>query len=156
MQGEFPSPYKSKLFLGPMAVIALLLALWIFGNPAPSTAVDLVLGQKYQIIRPVYLVANYKDRGNKTLSKETAEAFLLRGAIAKKSYTAFQTEVPAGTVMTVLSKTPRNWQIFFHADSYFVKLDPGLSQGLDVQVSFQLGLDGDMDGMNPEIFRRMD
>ncbi len=122
---------------------------------SPGYAKELRVGQKYKIIKPIYLIADYNDRGDKSLSKNTAKAYLISFLTAKKSYTAFQTEVPTGTVMTIIGPAPKPWYLYFQGDPYFIKLDPDLSQGLDVKIQLDRGIEGSLDGLNPEIFSRL-
>ena len=117
-----------------------------------SHAEELVAGKKYKIIKPAYLTGEYIDRGNKVLRKETAIAYLDSYRYAMKSYTAFKTEVPIGTVMTIIGPAPKAWYLFFQGDFYFIKLDPDLSQGLDIKIQLDRGMAGNLDGLNPEIF----
>lgn len=88
------------------------------------------------------------------MSRQTAHAYLGAIKVATKSYTAFQTEVPSGTSVTIITKTSRPWYHIFAADTYLVKLDPDLSQGLDVELQLNRGLEGNLDGLNSEIFIR--
>jgi hypothetical protein len=120
-----------------------------------SYAGELVAGKNYKIIKSIYLTGEYIDRGNKVLSKETAVAYLDSYMYASKSYTAFKTEVPVGTIMTIIGPTPKKWYLFFQGDFYFVKLEPDLSQGLDIKLQLDRGMEGNLDGLNPEIFSRM-
>lgn len=120
-----------------------------------SYAGELVAGKKYKITKPVYLTGEYIDRGNKVLSRETAIAYLDSYKYAMKSYTAFKTEVPVGTVMTISGPAPKAWYLFFQGDFYFVRLEPDLSQGLDIKLQLDRGMEGNLDGLNPDIFSRM-
>lgn len=127
----------------------------IFLLSCTGYAKGLTEGNEYKIIKPVYLIANYNSRSNKTVSKETAEAFLAPNLRAQKSYTAFQSEVPRGTIMTIIGKAPKPWYLYFQGEMYFVKLDPDLSQGLDIIIQLDRGIEGNLDGLNSEIFERM-
>lgn len=127
----------------------------IFSLFSTSYAKSLDAGHKYKIIKPACLIGEYNDRGNKSLSKETAKAFLEPDSRAWKSYTAFQTEVPIGTVMTIIGPAPKPWYLYFQGDLYFIKLDPDLSQGLEVIIQLDRGIEGSLDGLNSEIFSRM-
>jgi hypothetical protein len=119
-----------------------------------SYAEELVAGKKYKIISPVFLTGEYLDRGNKVLSKDTAIAYLDSYMYAMKSYTAFKTVVPIGTVMTIIGPAPKPWYLFFQGDFYFIKLDPDLSQGLDIKLQLDRGMEGNLEGLNPGIFSR--
>ncbi len=105
------------------------------------------LGNRYKIIRPVYLMAVYDSLNNRQVSKETARAYL-----HKKSSVAFQCEVPVGTIMTIIGQVPKVWYLLFSANQYFVRLDPDLSRGLDVILQLDRGVEGSLDGLNPELF----
>ena len=116
---------------------------------------SLVAGQKYKITKPMFLIGEYKSRKNKTVSKETAIAYLEASDRAKMSYTAFEVQVAADSIMTILGPAEKPWYLYFHADQYFVKLEPDLSQGLDTMIFLDRGLDGDLDGLNPDLFTKM-
>lgn len=120
-----------------------------------SYAEEPVAGKRYKIIKSAYLTGEYIDRGNKVLSKETAIAYLDAYKYAMKSYTAFKTEVPIGTVMTIIGPAPKAWYLFFQGDFYFIKLEPDLSKGLDIKLQLDRGMEGKLDGLNPEIFSPM-
>ena len=113
-------------------------------------------GSRYKIIRPVYLMAVYNSLDNRQLSKETARAYLHVMQYYKKSWVAFQCEVPAGTTMTIIGPAPKVWHLPFFADRYFVKLDPDLSQGLSVILELNRGIEGSLDGLSPELFNRQE
>lgn len=120
-----------------------------------SHAIELMAGQKYKIIKPVYLMGVYDSLNNRTLSKGTARAYLHSEEYAKKSFVAFQTKVPVETVLTIIGPAPKPWYLYFQGDPYFIKLDPELSQGLDIKIQLDRGIEGSLDGLNPEIFRRL-
>jgi len=110
------------------------------------------LGNRYKIIRPVYLMAVYDSLNNRQVSKETARAYLHSMRYYKKSSVAFQCEVPVGTIMTIIGQVPKVWYLLFSANQYFVRLDPDLSRGLDVILQLDRGVEGSLDGLNPELF----
>jgi hypothetical protein len=111
-------------------------------------------GTQYIIIRPVYLAAAYFSLNNRQVSRETARAYLESKQYAKTSWVAFQCEVPAGTAMTIIGPAPKVWHISFFANRYFVRLDPDLSRWLDVELELNRGIEGSLDGLNPELFSR--
>ncbi len=111
-------------------------------------------GNRYKIVRPVYLMAVYKSLNNRQVSKDTARAYLHAEEYYKKSEVAFQCEVPVGTIMTIIGQAPKVWHIPFFADRYFIKLDPDMSRGLDVILELNRGIEGDLDGLNPKLFKR--
>jgi len=122
---------------------------------ANSSGEELTLGAKYRIVRPVYLVGAYNSLNDRELSPEKATAYIYAIKTAKRSYMAFQVEVPAGTVMTVVSSASRVIHLPYIVDQYHVRLTPDLSRGLDVLLSLDRGLEGDLDGLNSQIFRRI-
>lgn len=111
-------------------------------------------GSRYKIIRPLYLMAVYDSLNNRQVSRETARAYLHSMRYYEKASVAFQCEVPAGTVMTIIGPAPKVWHLPFLADRYFVRLDPDLSRGLDVILELNRGIEGSLDGLNPELFSR--
>jgi hypothetical protein len=112
------------------------------------------IGNQYKIIRHVYLMAVYNRSNNKQVSKETASAYLHPEEYYKRHFVAFQCEVPAGTIMTIIGPAPKVWHLPFFANRYFIKLDPDLSRGLDVILELNRGIEGSLDGLNPELFSR--
>lgn len=111
---------------------------------------------RYEIIKPMYLMAVYDSLNDRRLSRETARAYLHSTRYYDKSWVAFQVEVPAGTIMTIIGSAPKVWHLPFRADRYFVRLDPDISQGLDVLLELNRGVEGNLDGLNSELFRRME
>lgn len=111
-------------------------------------------GNRYKIIRPVYLMAVYDSLNNRQVSRETARAYLHSMRYYEKASVAFQCEVPVGTIMSIISPAPKVWYLPFLANRYFVRLDPDLSRGLDVVVELDRGIEGSLDGLNPELFSR--
>jgi hypothetical protein len=111
-------------------------------------------GNRYKIIGPVYLAAEYYSLNNRQVSRETARAYLESMRTYKKSWVAFQCEVPVGTIMTIIGPAPKVWHLPFFANRYFVRLDPDLSRGLDVILELNRGIEGSLDGLNPELFSR--
>jgi hypothetical protein len=113
---------------------------------------ELQPGSRYKIIRPLYLMAVYDSLNNRQLSRETARAYLHSMRYYEKSWVAFQCEVPAGTIMTIIGRAPKVWHLPFFADRYFVHLDPDPSRGLDVILEINRGIEGNLDGLNPDLF----
>jgi hypothetical protein len=96
----------------------------------------------------------YDSLNNRQVSKETARAYLESIQTYKKAEVAFQCEVPVGTIMTIIGPTPKVWHLPFFANRFFVRLDPDLSRGLDVVLELNRGIEGSLDGLNPELFSR--
>ena len=115
---------------------------------------ELQPGSRYRIVKPVYLMAVYDSLNNRQLSKETARAYLHSMQYYNKAEVAFQCEVPAGTIMTIIGPAPKVWHIPFFASRYFVRLDPDVSRGLDIELALNRGIEGSLDGLNPELFGR--
>ena len=109
-------------------------------------------GNRYKIIRTLYVAAEYYNLGNRKVSRETARAYLESKQYYKKSRVAFQCEVPVGTIMTIIGPAPKVWSLPFFANRYFVQLDPDMSRGLDVILELNRGIEGSLDGLNPELF----
>lgn len=134
-------------------LILLALVAAIFCGLANAANNGLQTGSRYEIIRPLYLMAAYDDLNNRKLSRETARAYLHPMQYYEKSYVAFQSEVPIGTTMTVIGPASKVWHLPFSASRYAVRLDPDLSRGLDVILELNRGIDGDIDGLNSALFR---
>lgn len=133
--------------------ILLALIVAIFYGPAKAATDGPQPGSRYEIIRPLYLMAVYDDLNNRKLSRETARAYLHSTKYYEKSYVAFQSEVPIGTTMTVIGPVQKVWHLPFLANRYSVRLDPDLSRGLDVILELNRGIEGDMEGLNSQLFR---
>src|ERR1039458_3599286 len=125
----------------------------IFGVPSYAGE-ELQSGSRYKIVKPVYLMAVYDSLNNRQLSRETARAYLHSMQYYNKAEVAFQCEVPVGTIMTIIGPAPKIWHIPFFANRYFVRLDPDVSRGLDVVLELNRGIEGSLDGLNPELFGR--
>lgn len=115
---------------------------------------ELQSGSRYKIIRPMYLVGAYDSLNNRQLSRETARAYLYPMQIYKQSWVAFQSEVPVGTLMTIVAPAPKVWHLPFFANRYFIRLNHDLSRGLDIVLELNNGIEGGLDGLNHELFER--
>jgi hypothetical protein len=120
---------------------------------------ELQPGSRYKIVKPVYLIAAYENLNNRQVSRETAFAYLRPRQSPKRAWLAFQSEVPIGAIMTIIGPAPKpevwHFPFFFKRYSvYLVRLDPDLSRGLDVMLELSLGMEGSLDGLNPELFSR--
>ncbi len=122
----------------------------------PCYAEELQPGNRYKIVRSVYLRAAYNSPDNKQLSRETVRAYLSRLQIPPRYWMAFQSEVPVGTIMTIIGPAPKIWHLPFLASRYFVRLDPDVSRGLDVELELDRWFEGGLDGLNPEFFSRLE
>lgn len=70
----------------------------------------------------------------------------------KKSFVAFQCEVPIGSNVTITKPVEKAWYDFYSSTRYYVQLNPDLSRGLDVILELNRGLEGTLDGLNPYFF----
>lgn len=121
---------------------------------SPSFTSELpVVDNRYQLARPMYLMGVYDSLNNRVVSRETARAFLDARRYYRKSSVAFLVEVPVGTVMTIVRPLPRTWHVPLLVNRYLVRLDPDPSRGLEVVLDLDRGVEGTLDGLNPEIFR---
>jgi len=110
-------------------------------------------GNRYKIIGPVYLSGIYLELNNRQLNKQAAFGSLTAVQFSGPEV-GFQCKVPVGTTMTIIGPAPKRLPLFFYANRYFIKLDPDLSRGLDVVLELNRGIDGSLDGLNPEFFSR--
>lgn len=146
--------HKRTLIVGVSIAIVLFTAgvviFWKlnYSNDGPP------IGSRYKIVQPMYLMAIYDDLNNKKISRETARAFLHATKYYEKSSVAFQRPVPAGTVLTIVAPEPKVWHLPFFANRYLVKLTPDLSDGLDVVLELDRGIEGELDGLNSRLFAK--
>lgn len=110
-------------------------------------------GNRYKIVGPVYLSGVYRDLNNRQVNKQMAVGSLTVVRFSGPEV-AFQRIVPAGTIMTIIGPAPKVWSLPFFANRYFVRLDPDISRGLDVVLELNRGIEGSLDGLNPELFSR--
>lgn len=110
---------------------------------------------RYIIISPLFLMAVYNNFNNKQLTKDTARAYLHDQQYANKTFVAFQCRVPTETIMTIIGPAPKIWHVPFFPKRYFVRLKPDLSRGLDIILELNRGLDGNLDGLNSELFSKL-
>jgi len=113
----------------------------------------LLPGSRYKIIGPVYLSGIYLKLNNRQLNKQTAVGSLTAVQFSGPEV-GFQCKVPVGTIMTIIGPAPKRFPLFFLANQYFIRLDPDLSRGLDVELELNRGIEGSLDGLNPELFSR--
>ena len=108
-------------------------------------------GNRYKIIGPMYMSGIYKNLNNRQLSRQMAVGSLTAVQFSGPEV-AFQCMVQAGTIMTIIGPAPKRVSLPFFANRYFVRLDPDLSRGLDVVLELNRGIEGSLDGLNPELF----
>ena len=132
-----------------LAVIIVLFCGSIYASEQPQA------GNRYKIIRPLYLSGVYRNLNNRQLNKQMAVGSLTAVRFSGPEV-AFQCEVPTGTIMTIIGPAPKVWHLPFLANRYFVRLNPDLSRGLDVILELNRGIEGNLDGLNPELFSKME
>ncbi len=114
---------------------------------------QLQAGNRYKIIGPVYLSGIYRNLNNRQLDKQAAVATLTAVQFSGPEV-GFQCKVPVGTIVTIIGPAPKRFPLFFIANQYFIRLDPDLARGLDVELELNRGIEGSLDGLNPEFFSR--
>ncbi len=112
-------------------------------------------GCRYKIVGPVYLSGVYLKLNNRQLNKQMALGSLTAIQFSGPEV-GFQIKVPVGTIVTIIGQAPKRFPIFFIANRYFIQLDPDLSRGLDVVLELNRGIEGILDGLNPELFSRLE
>lgn len=112
-------------------------------------------GNRYKIIGPMYMSGIYKNLNNRQLNKKLAYGVLTAVRFSGPEV-AFQCEVPTGTIMTIIGPAPKVWHLPFFPDRYYIKLEPDLSRGLDVELELSAGIEGSLDGLNPKLFSRLE
>lgn len=124
---------------------------------SPSYAEELQPGNRYKIIGPVYLAGIYLDLDKRQLKRGLAVEDLTAVQF-KGPEVAFQRRVPVGTIMTIIGPAPKRvWWLPFSAKEYFVRLDPkDPPSELDVTLELNRGIEGNLDGLNPELFEKFD
>jgi hypothetical protein len=111
-------------------------------------------GNQYRIVGPVYLGGIYRNLNDRQLTKE--KAFVDISAVRYSGpEVAFQCKVPPGTTMTILGAAPKVWHLPFLPNRYFVRLAPTiLTLDLDIILELRGTLEGDLDGLNQNLFAR--
>ena len=136
--------FRANLAFTLAAISAVLCGSIYAGEPQ--------IGNKYKSVQPLYLMAVYDSLNNRQIGRDTARAYLHAMEYYESSWVAFQSKVPEGTILTVIGKAPKPWYRPFSAKLYFVRLEPDLSRGLDVELELNRGIEGHFDGLNPKIF----
>jgi hypothetical protein len=109
---------------------------------------------RYNIVGPVYLSGIYRNLNNRQLNKQMAYGTLTAVRFSGPEV-AFQYKVPVGTIMTIIRPAPQRLPLPFYANRYFVRLDPtDVHSELDVVLELNRGIEGSLDGLNPELFGR--
>jgi hypothetical protein len=137
-------------------VLTALAAIFVLFYGLSYLREELRPGMRYRIVQPIYLVAVYNSLNNRKLGRETARAYLESEKYAIKSEIAFQIKISPGTNMIIVSSAKRVWHLPNLVDQYIVHLDPDPSHGLDVVLDLDRGLEGNLDGLNPALFARLE
>ncbi|MCB8748976.1 hypothetical protein LHU53_18975 [Rhodoferax sp. U2-2l] len=133
----------------------MLLALTGATSNTPSYADELQPGNTYKIVGPVYLAGIFKNLNNRQLERGLAVESLTAVQF-KGPEVAFQRKMPQGTTMTIIGPAPKRVPLPFYANRYFVRLDPkDPPSELDVILELNRGIEGSLDGLNPELFSRV-
>lgn len=130
------------------AIMAAMFSSGSIANDGPQP------GGQYKIIGKVYLNGVYENLNDRRVSKETARVYVSSVRVGKRAWMAFECLIPRGTIITFIGPAPKIWGLPFGASRYFVRLDPDFSRGLDVVIALKTGLDGDIDGLNSQLFAR--
>ncbi len=143
-------------YFGVRAIIALTLFTVIsviLCGPSYASE-ELQSGNRYKIDGPVYLSSVYRDLNNRQLNRQMAYGTLTAVRFSGPEV-AFQCKVPVGTIMTIVGPAPKRLPLPFYANRYFVRLDPiDAPSELDVILELNRGIEGSLDGLNPELFSR--
>ena len=125
----------------------------IFCDPSSANE-ELQTGDRYKIIGPVYLSGLYRDLNNRQLNRQMAVGSLTAVRFSSPEV-AFQSIVPEDTIMTIIGPAPKRVPLPFFANQYFVRIDPAdRSSELDIMLELNRGIEGSLDGLNPELFSR--
>ena len=125
----------------------------IFCGPSYASE-ELQPGNRYKIIGPVYLSGVYLNLNNRQLNRQMAIESLTSVRFSGPEV-AFQRVVPVGTIMTIIGPAPKRISLPFLANRYFIRLDPMEPPSeLDVILELNRGIEGSLDGLNPEYFSR--
>jgi hypothetical protein len=111
-------------------------------------------GSRYKIVGPVYLSSIYRNLNNRQLNRQMAYGTLTAVRFSGPEV-AFQCKVPVETIMTIIGPAPKRLPLPFYANRYFVRLDPmDVHSELDIILELNRGIEGSLDGLNPELFDR--
>jgi hypothetical protein len=141
---------RTAIVLTLLAVISTIFCGISYANE------ELQPGNRYKIIGPVYLSGIYRKLNNRQLNKQAAVGSLTAVQFSGPEV-AFQRIVPPGTIMTIIGPAPKRVPLPFYATRYFVQLDPtvtDLPSELDIILEPNRGIEGNLDGLNPELFSR--
>ena len=137
-------------------VLLFLLTLPVTSCSTTATKGELNVGARYEIVKPIYLQGTYNDLNDRSVTPEKALAYLHDEKYANRAHTAFQVKVPVGTVMTVVSLEGSVLHFPYWVDKYYVNLSPDISRGLKIVLTLDRGMQGELNGLNQELFRRIE
>lgn len=135
------------------AALALIATICIIFCGLTYASQGLQAGSRYKIIGPMYLSGIYNHLNNRQLNKGSAVGSLTAVQFSGPEV-GFQCKVPVGTIMTIIGPAPKRLPLFFYADRYFVRIEPDRSRGLDIVLELNRGVEGNLDGLNLELFER--
>lgn len=113
-------------------------------------------GNRYKIVGSVYLASIYLSLNNRQLTRQLAVGDLTAVRFSGPEV-AFQRIVLIGTIMTIIGPEPKRVPLPWFAKRYFVRLEPAstdLPSELDISLELNRGIEGSLDGLNPELFSR--
>lgn len=152
----FKSQMNKQQYITLLATIAFVL-FTLIGNICCGQSYanrQLTPGSRYKIVGNVYLSGIYKDLNDRQLTKQLAFGSLTAIRFSGPEV-AFQHKVPIGTIMTIIGPAPKRVPLPFFAKRFFISLQPNeLSEEIDVILQLNRGIDGNLDGLNPELFSR--
>lgn len=148
-----PSPFFNKfnyalvrtaIVLTLLAVISTIFCGISYASEEPQP------GNRYKIVGPLYLTGVYGNLNNRKLTWADLSPVRYSGPEV-----AFQRIVPIGTIMFIIGPAPKRVWLPFFANRYFVRLEPtDLSSEFDIILELNRGIEGSLDGLNPELFSR--
>ena len=141
---------KRKSSLSITWLLALTMSLL---NPSHSSAAldenELRIGQKFEIVGPLYAHGVCDDLRSRELSIISLVPLRLRG-----SEILSQELVPIGSILTVVDKAPNRVFAFLYPDRYVVHVNTiAAPAGIPVVIDLSRGIEGKLTLLNPTIFK---
>jgi hypothetical protein len=125
----------------------------IFCDPSYASE-EIQPGNRYKIVGTMYLSGVYRNLNIRKLNRQMAVGSLTAVRFSGPEV-AFQHIVPVGTIMINVGPAPKRVSLPFFANRYFVRLDPtDMPSELDIILELNRGIEGSLDGLNPELFSR--
>lgn len=139
--------FRASITLTLFTVICIFCGL-SYANDKPQ------IGNQYKIVGPMYLSGIYLNLNSRQLNRQLAFGDLTAVQFSGPEV-AFQRKVPVGTIMTIVDRAPKRVPLPFYANRYFIRLEPvDPPSELDVILELNRGIEGSLDGLNPELFSR--